>query len=45
MAAYAACSKSSDLERIGDLATNLGEYSLEADRDGLPRSTYRTLPT
>ncbi|MFB6224150.1 MAG: phosphate signaling complex protein PhoU [Haloarcula sp.] len=25
-----------DLERIGDLATNLGEYSLEADRDVFP---------
>ena len=25
-----------DLERIGDLATNLGEYSLEAERDVFP---------
>ncbi|MBV0924811.1 phosphate signaling complex protein PhoU [Halomicroarcula limicola] len=25
-----------DLERIGDLATNLGEYSLEAERDAYP---------
>ena len=25
-----------DLERIGDLATNLGEYTLEADRDMYP---------
>jgi phosphate transport system protein len=25
-----------DLERIGDLATNFGEYSLEAERDVLP---------
>ncbi|MFB6162106.1 MAG: phosphate signaling complex protein PhoU [Halococcoides sp.] len=25
-----------DLERIGDLATNLGEYTLEADRDAYP---------
>ena len=30
-----------DLERIGDLATNLGEYTLEADREAFPAVDLR----
>lgn len=32
-----------DLERIGDLATNLGEYTLEADRDVFPEVDIQEL--
>jgi len=32
-----------DLERIGDLATNLGEYSLQADRDVFPEVDIQEL--
>jgi len=34
-----------DLERIGDLATNLGEYSLQADQDVFPEVDIQELGT